>query len=88
MNELLERSARLWHAGVPEVLGKGRQQYLCCARYSFVILAIVGGFTREAIAEFTGWDVKMVVYYAGSALSDEITLPRLIDSGLLTLSSH
>ena len=85
MNELLERSARLWHAGVPEVLGKGRAQYICCARYSFTILALLGGFTRDAIVEFTGWTAKMVDYYAGKAFTDEVTLPLLLDKGLISI---
>lgn len=86
MNELLNLSARIWHAGPDEITGKGRAQYICCARYTFVILALVGGFTRKAISEFTGWNVKMVDYYAGKAITDEVTLPTLQGRGLISIA--
>lgn len=85
MNELMERAARLWLTNRKEILSNKRHRYINNARHAFVLLALLSGYSREKIAEFTGWTLYRVDYYAGKAISDEEVLSRMKQKGVLSI---
>lgn len=86
MNELIDIAAHMWLTNKKEMLSEKRHQYINRARHTFVLLALLRGYSKEQISSFTGWNFYKVNYYASKALTEQFTIKKILSKSIIALN--
>jgi len=83
---LLKEAASVWLTSKKYILSDRRYQHVNRARYTFTALALLSGYTKRRIMDYTGWSDTNVTYYAGKALVDDKVFEYLQKQGVISVS--